>query len=152
MNPFFSDAVVIAAIGGVVSLITTRISTQSKKQTNEILNRLDGVTEQIQDVRMDVQKVESIGNDNREGIRTVARFRLYDTMSKAIERGWTTVEEAREIGKLYQAYVNLGGNGEIHDLHEIFLRLPIKTKTEIKQLREDVKIWNNYKQQSSMES
>lgn len=136
MNPFFSDAVVIAAIGGVVSLITTRISTQSKKQTNEILNRLDGVTEQIQDVRINVQKVESIGNDNREGIRTVARFRLYDTMSKAIERGWTTVEEAREIGKLYQAYVNLGGNGEIHDLHEIFLRLPIKTKTEIKQLRE----------------
>lgn len=138
MIPFFSDAVVIAAIGGVVSLITTRISTQSKKQTNEILNRLDGVTEQIQDVRINVQKVESIGNDNREGIRTVARFRLYDTMSKAIERGWTTVEEAREIGKLYQAYVNLGGNGEIHDLHEIFLRLPIKTKTEIKQLREDV--------------
>ena len=138
MNPFFSDAVVIAVIGGVVSLITTRISTQSKKQTNEILNRLDGVTEQIQDVRINVQKVESIGNDNREGIRTVARFRLYDTMSKAIERGWTTVEEAREIGKLYQAYVNLGGNGEIHDLHEIFLRLPIKTKTEIKQLREDV--------------
>ena len=138
MNPFFSDAVVIAAIGGVVSLITTKISTQSKKQTNEILNRLDGVTEQIQDVRINVQKVESIGNDNREGIRTVARFRLYDTMSKAIERGWTTVEEAREIGKLYQAYVNLGGNGEIHDLHEIFLRLPIKTKTEIKQLREDV--------------
>ena len=138
MNPFFSDAVVIAAIGGVVSLITTRISTQSKKQTNEILNRLDGVTEQIQDVRMNVQKVESIGNDNREGIRTVARFRLYDTMSRAIERGWTTVDEAREIGKLYKAYMNLGGNGEIHDLHEIFLRLPIKTKTEIKQLREDV--------------
>lgn len=136
MIPFFSDAVVIAAIGGVVSLITTRISTQSKKQTNEILNRLDGVTEQIQDCRMDVQKVQNIGNDNREGIRTVARFRLYDTMSKAIERGRTTVEEAREIGKLYQAYVNLGGNGEIHDLHEIFLRLPIKTKTEIKQLRE----------------
>lgn len=139
MNPFFSDAVVIAAIGGVVSLITTRISTQSKKQTNEILNRLDGMTEQIQDARMDIQKVESIGNDNREGIRTVARFRLYDTMSRAIDRGWTTVEEAREIGKLYQAYVNLGGNGEIHDLHEIFLRLPIKTKTEINiQLREDV--------------
>lgn len=137
MIPFFSDAVVIAAIGGVVSLITTRISTQSKKQTNEILNRLDGVTEQIQDCRMDIQKVERIGNDNREGIRTVARFRLYDTMSRAIERGWTTVEEAREIGKLYQAYVNLGGNGEVHDLHEIFLRLPIKTKAEIKQLRED---------------
>lgn len=139
MNPFFSDAVVIAAIGGVVSLITTRISTQSKKQTNEILNRLDGMTEQIQDARMDIQKVEKIGNDNREGIRTVARFRLYDTMSRAIDRGWTTVEEAREIGKLYQAYVNLGGNGEIHDLHEIFLRLPIKTKAEINiQLREDV--------------
>lgn len=139
MNPFLSDAVVIAVIGGIVSVITTRISVQSKKHTNEILNRLDGMAGQIQDVRMDVQKVESIGNDNREGIRTTARFRLYDTMSKAIERGWTTVEEAREIGKLYQAYVNLGGNGEIHDLHEIFLRLPIKSKTEINiQIREDV--------------
>ena len=139
MMPFFSDAIVIAVIGGVVSVITTRISSQSKKHTNEILNRLDGMTEQIHDVKMDVQRVESIGNDNREGIRTTARFRLYDTMSKAIERGWTTVEEAREIGKLYQAYVNLGGNGEIHDLHEIFLRLPIKTSPEINiQIREDV--------------
>ena len=100
MNPFLSDAVVIAVIGGIVSVITTRISVQSKKHTNEILNRLDGMAEQIQDVRMDVQKVESIGNDNREGIRTTARFRLYDTMSRAIERGWTTVEEAREIGNL----------------------------------------------------
>ena len=87
MNPFLSDAVVIAVIGGIVSVITTRISVQSKKHTNEILNRLDGMAEQIQDVRMDVQKVESIGNDNREGIRTTARFRLYDTMSRAIERG-----------------------------------------------------------------
>ena len=139
MIPFFSDAVVIAAIGGVVSVITTRIAAQSKKNTENILNRLSDMSEQIQDVKMDVQRVESIGNDNREGIRTTARFRLYDTMSKAIERGWTTVEEAREIGKLYQAYVNLGGNGEIHDLHEIFLRLPIKTKSEINiQIREDV--------------
>lgn len=139
MIPFFSDAVVIAAIGGVVSVITTRISVQSKKNAENILNRLSDMSEQIQDVKMDVQRVESIGNDNREGIRTTARFRLYDTMSKAIERGWTTVDEAREIGKLYQAYVNLGGNGEIHDLHEIFLRLPIKTKSEINiQIREDV--------------
>lgn len=139
MMPFFSDAIVIAVIGGVVSVITTRISSQSKKHTTEILNRLDGMTEQIHDVKMDVKRVESIGNDNREGIRTTARFRLYDTMSKAIERGWTTVEEAREIGKLYQAYVNLGGNGEIHDLHEIFLRLLIKTSPEINiQIREDV--------------
>ena len=139
MSPLLSDAVVIAVIGGIVSVITTRISVQSKKHTKEILNCLDGMTEQIKDVRMDIQRVESIGNDNREGIRTTARFRLYDTMSKAIERGWTTVDEAREIGKLYKAYVNLGGNGEIHDLHEIFLRLPFKTKSEINiQIREDV--------------
>ncbi len=139
MNPFFSDAVVIAVIGGVVSVITARISTQSKKNADDILNRLSDMSEQIHDVKMDVQRVGSIGNDNREGIRTTARFRLYDTMTRAIERGWTTVDEAREIGKLYQAYVKLGGNGEIHDLHEIFLRLPIKSKSEINlQTREDV--------------
>lgn len=138
MSPLLSDAVLIAAIGGVVSVITTQISAQSKKNAENILNRLSDMSEQIQDVRMDVQKVENIGNDNREGIRTTARFRLYDTMSRAIERGWTTVEEAREIGKLYKAYVKLGGNGEIHDLHEIFLRLPIKSKSEINlQIRED---------------
>ena len=138
MSPLLSDAVLIAAIGGVVSVITTQISAQSKKNAENILNRLSDMSEQIQDVKMDVQKVESIGNDNREGIRTTARFRLYDTMSRAIERGWTTAEEVREIGKLYKAYVNLGGNGEIHDLHEIFLRLPIKPKSEINlQIRED---------------
>lgn len=141
--PWLSDAVLIAGIGGVVSIVTTRITTQSKKNAEDILNRLSDMSEQIQDVRMDVQRVEIIGNDNRDGIRTTARFRLYDTMTRAIERGWTTVEEHREISKLYKdAYVKLGGNGEIHALYEIFERLPIRTQnnTEIKlqPMREDV--------------
>ena len=130
MNPFLSDAVVIAVIGGIVSVITTRISVQSKKHTNEILNRLDEMTEKIHSLQIEVSETREIGLDNRDGIQKTQRFRLYDSMSQEIYRGFTTTENVREFGKLYESYTNLGGNGEIHDLHDVYLQLPIQSGRE----------------------
>ncbi|HEM3578348.1 TPA: hypothetical protein U1C15_002045, partial [Streptococcus suis] len=42
------------------------------------------------------------------------------------ERGWTTLEERREIAKLFESYKALGGNGEIETMYQIYIQLPMK--------------------------
>ena len=143
MNAILTDAVVIAFIGGVVSIITTRITTENKKNTENILNRLTQIDDRVNEVQGEVQEVKRIGLDNRLGIQRTQRYRLQEDMEKAISDGYTTPTKLREVSKLFESYTNLGGNGEIHDLHEIYLKLPIK-RTEQKGF---VKIWHNFKKQ-----
>lgn len=127
INPWVSDAVVIAAIGGVVSIITARITSQSKKSTENILGKLGKLSDNLVDVKSEVVEVKAIGLENRAGIRHTQRYRLFQEMTHDIERGYTTVSRVAEIGKLYGSYTSLDGNGEIHDLHEIFIKLPVKS-------------------------
>ncbi|HFI0092613.1 TPA: hypothetical protein ACGO21_001830 [Streptococcus suis] len=58
--------------------------------------------------------------------RSSRRYTLYRDLDKAIERGWTTLEERREIAKLFESYQILGGNGEIQTMYEIYITLPLK--------------------------
>lgn len=51
---------------------------------------------------------------------------LYNALTKALKRGYTTVSEATEITKLFIAYTENGGNGEIKILYGHFDKLPIK--------------------------
>jgi hypothetical protein len=46
-------------------------------------------------------------------------------LKKAIRRGWTTQHEIEELSRLYESYVELGGNGAIKILFEKFLKLEI---------------------------
>ena len=128
INPWVSDAVVIAAIGGVVSIITARITSQSKKSTENILGKLGKLSDNLVDVKSEVVEVKAIGLENRAGIRHTQRYRLFQEMTHDIELGYTTVSRVAEIGKLYESYTSLDGNGEIHDLHEIYIKLPVKTE------------------------
>lgn len=126
MNPLFSDAVVIAAIGGIVSVITTRISANSKKNAENILGKLSKLSDDLIDLKSEVVEVKTIGLENRAGIRHTQRYRLFQEMTKDIQRGYTTVSRVAEIGKLYGSYTSLDGNSEIHDLHNIYIQLPVR--------------------------
>ena len=59
------------------------------------------------------------------GETIVQRFRLQENLKKAIRRGWTTQHEIEELSRLYESYVELGGNGAIKILFEKFLKLEI---------------------------
>lgn len=124
--PWISDTIVIATIGGIVSIITAKITSQSKKNVDDIMKRLDTMGDKIKEIQGYVKETNCIGTENRIGIQKIARFKLYNIMSQAIKRGWTTIDEVREVGKLFEAYEMLDGNGEIHDLHELFLKLEIR--------------------------
>lgn len=51
---------------------------------------------------------------------------LYNALTKALERGYTFVDEATEIAKMYTIYHNNGGNGEIKLLYSKYDKLEIR--------------------------
>ena len=77
--------------------------------------------------------MEEIGKDNQrnltiigKGLQRLQRFRLQENLKKAIRRGNTSQHEIEELSRLYESYVELGGNGAIKILFEKFLELEIK--------------------------
>lgn len=104
-------------------------STQNTKETEKQINVL---AEKISELEKSVGEVTEIGRDNRtnlslirKGLQRLQRFRLQENLKKAIRRGRTNQHEIEELTRLYESYVELGGNGAIKILFEKFLELEI---------------------------
>jgi putative uncharacterized protein 54 len=104
-------------------------STQNTKETEKQINVL---TDKIGDLEKSVGEVTEIGKQNRDnltligkGLQRLQRFRLQENLKKAIKRGFTNQHEIEELSRLYESYVELGGNGAIKILFEKFLELEI---------------------------
>ena len=130
MSPIISDAVIIAFVGGIVSIITAQITTQSKKNAEIITSKIAELNNDIVEIKKDVSAVKEIGVNNRDGIRQTQRYRLFKEMTRDIKLGYTTLSRLNEISKLYHSYEMLGGNGEIHDLYEIYIKLPVRPEKQ----------------------
>ena len=104
-------------------------STQNTKETDKQISLL---SDKISAIEKTVSNVESIGKDNSKGLSVIGkglqrlqRFRLQENLKKAIRRGNTSQHEIEELSRLYESYVELGGNGAIKVLYEKFLALEI---------------------------
>ena len=104
-------------------------STQNTKETDKQISLL---SDKISAIEKTVSNVEAIGKDNskdlnviRKGLQRLQRFRLQENLKKAIRRGNTNQHEIEELSRLYESYVELGGNGAIKVLYEKFLALEI---------------------------
>ena len=104
-------------------------STQNTKETEKQINVL---ADKIGEIEKSVGEVTEIGRDNRtnlslirKGLKRLQRFRLQENLKKAIRRGKTNQHEIEELTRLYESYVELGGNGAIKILFEKFLELEI---------------------------
>lgn len=104
-------------------------STQNTKETDKQISLL---SEKISAIEKTVSNVETIGKDNSKGLSIIGkglqrlqRFRLQENLKKAIRRGNTNQHEIEELSRLYESYVELGGNGAIKVLYEKFLALEI---------------------------
>ena len=117
----------------LVVIIPSYFSYKSTKSTKEADKRLEGLSNKIDSLEQSVQTVEEIGKDNNKnltiigkGLQRLQRFRLQENLKKALNRGYTNQHEIEELSKLYESYVELGGNGAIRVLFERFLNLEIK--------------------------
>ena len=57
----------------------------------------------------------------------IHRYRLQKDLSAALNRGYTTSDEIREVTLLYESYRNdLGGNGVVVTLYDHFKELEVR--------------------------
>lgn len=117
----------------LVVIIPSYFSFKSTKSTKEADKRLEGLSSKIDSLEKSVQTVEEIGKDNNKnltiigkGLQRIQRFRLQENLKNALKKSYTNQHEIEEISKLYESYVELGGNGAIKVLFERFLDLEIR--------------------------
>ena len=117
----------------LVVIIPSYFSFRSSKTTKEADQKIMDLTEKIDILEKSVLNVEGIGEDNQKnlsiigkGLQRLQRFRLQENLKNALKRGYTNQHEIEELSRLYESYIELGGNGAIKVLFERFLDLEIK--------------------------
>lgn len=116
----------------LIVIIPSYFSFKSTKNTKETEKQINVLSDKIGGLEKSVGEINEIGRENRDnlsligkGLQRLQRFRLQENLKKAIRRGGTTQHEIEELSKLYESYVELGGNGAIKILFEKFLKLEI---------------------------
>ena len=117
----------------LVVIIPSYFSFKSTKTTKEADQKIRDLSDKIDDLEKSVLNLECIGEDNKKnlsiigkGLQRLQRFRLQENLKKALKRGYTNQHEIEELSRLYESYIELGGNGAIKVLFERFLDLEIK--------------------------
>ena len=109
----------LTTIGGIA---IAKIGSNSNKELTNINTRLDT----LQNTAEEIKEVKNELDTLKTSSRASRRYTLFRDLEIAIERGFTTLEERRELSKLFECYQVLGGNGEIQTMYDIFTHLPIK--------------------------
>lgn len=121
----------------LIVIIPSYFSFKSTQNTKETEKQINVLSDKIGELEKSVHAVEEIGKDNNKnlsligkGLQRLQRFRLQENFKKAIRRGNTSQHEIEELSRLYESYVELGGNGAIKILFEKFLELEIKEEND----------------------
>lgn len=116
----------------LIVIIPSYFSFKSTQNTKETDKQISLLSDKIGAIEKTVSNVEAIGKDNSKdlniigkGLQRLQRFRLQENLKKAIRRGRTNQHEIEELSRLYESYVELGGNGAIKVLYDKFLALEI---------------------------
>ena len=116
----------------LIVIIPSYFSFKSTQNTKETEKQINVLADKIGELEKSVGEVTEIGRDNRtnlslirRGLQRLQRFRLQENLKKAIRRDRTNQHEIEELTRLYESYVELGGNGAIKILFEKFLELEI---------------------------
>lgn len=132
---------IIGAVAPTIGVIATggfgylaaRSNNLNKAQFGELKQSMEDIKDDVANVKKVVSDNRNSLNDVKEEVETLKnssrssrRYLLYKDLEMAIERGWTTLEERREIAKLFDSYKILGGNGEIETMYQIYIQLPMK--------------------------
>ncbi|HFR3884261.1 TPA: hypothetical protein ACHVIE_001516 [Streptococcus suis] len=132
---------IIGAVAPTIGVIATGGFGYLAARSNNLNKAQFGELKQgMEDIKDDVSNLKKVADDNQVSLiavqeemdtlknsgRSSRRYTLYKDLDTAISRGWTTLEERREIAKLFDSYKILGGNGEIETMYQIYIQLPIK--------------------------
>ncbi|AFU88665.1 putative integral membrane protein DUF106 [Streptococcus phage phiNJ2] len=139
MPPWLKDSAVLVALitvsGGVVGTLISTISNffigkrdnEVKQGQKEIIQSLDVLKNDNIKIKADLASNAEELDKLKKNSKDITRYRLYHDMTKDILNGYTTLENKREIAKLFDSYKMLDGNGEIEMMYkEEFIDLPLR--------------------------
>lgn len=94
-----------------------------QNQLNETLTKL---TNDVRELVIENEAQQKQLEATESFAKSHFRMELYNALTKALERGYTFVDEATEIAKMYTIYHNNSGNGEIKLLYSKYDKLEIR--------------------------
>ncbi|HEM2987932.1 TPA: hypothetical protein U2D92_000745 [Streptococcus suis] len=143
MPPWLKDSAVLVALitvsGGVVGTLISTISNffigkrdnEVKQGQKEIIQSLDVLKNDNIKIKADLASNAEELDKLKKNSKDITRYRLYHDMTKDILNGYTTLENKREIAKLFDSYKMLDGNGEIEMMYkEEFIDLPLRKEKQ----------------------
>ncbi|BCK44632.1 TPA: hypothetical protein TXT36_001834 [Streptococcus suis] len=143
MPPLLKDSAVLVALitvsGGVVGTLISTISNffigkrdnEVKQGQKEIIKSLDVLKNDNIKIKADLASNAEELEKLKKNSKDITRYRLYHDMTKDILNGYTTLENKREIAKLFDSYKMLDGNGEIEMMYkEEFIDLPLRKENK----------------------
>ena len=132
----------MTTVGGAVSTLSTCVGIymtirksirESREERVQIIAHQNQLNETLTKLTNDVRELvveNEFQQTQLEATESFAkshfRMELYNALTKALERGYTFVDEATEIAKMYTIYHNNGGNGEIKLLYSKYDKLEIR--------------------------
>lgn len=134
--------ILMTTVGGAVTTLSTLVGIYMtlKKQfkenkeeraqvisyQTELNNTLTKLTNDVRNLVIDNEAQQEQIEVTESFAKSHFRIGLYNALVKALERGYTFVDEATEMAKMYTIYHNNGGNGEIKMLYSKYDKLEIK--------------------------
>lgn len=134
--------ILMTTVGGAVTTLSTCVgiymtikksikeSREERLQVishqTELSNTLTKLTNDVRDLVINNEAQQKQIEATESFAKSHFRIGLYNSLVKALERGYTFVDEATEIAKMYNIYHNNGGNGEIKMLYSKYDKLEIK--------------------------
>ncbi|WP_048766646.1 hypothetical protein [Streptococcus cristatus] len=138
MPPWLADTAVlttiITACSGLLTVLINKIferkDRKKKGVLDEILERLNALSDKVTTIDETTIAINNQNDAIQDGTKKIQRYRLFHDLKKEIMRGYTSIENYRELSILFESYQNLGGNGEIEALYQKFKELPIKEEDD----------------------
>lgn len=132
----------MTTVGGAVTTLSTCVGIymtikkhfkESKEEREQLLeyqvnvsNALTKLTNDVRDLVIENESQQKQLEATESFAKSHFRIGLYNALVNALERGYTFVDEATEIAKMYTIYHTNGGNGEIKMLYSKYDKLEIK--------------------------
>lgn len=132
----------MTTVGGAVSTLSTCVGIymtikksikESREERVQIIAHQNQLNENLTKLTNDVRDLIIENESQQKQLEATESFSkihfrigLYNALIKALERGYTFVDEATEIAKMYTIYHNNGGNGEIKMLYSKYDKLEIR--------------------------
>lgn len=132
----------MTTVGGAVSTLSTCVGIymtvkkyvkESREEREQVIRHQTELNDTLIKLTNDVRELVIDNEAQQKQIEATESFskshfrmELYNALTKALERGYTFVDEATEIAKMYTIYHNNGGNGEIKLLYSKYDKLEIR--------------------------